>query len=1073
MPAGKVIGRISVRVLPDTSDFKDKAKTDLERIEQQLKVTIGTKIDTTGARSEVLQAVRDINRDNRATDSRKIRFYTTVSTNGMRTAIDKAARELQSKANRADKISFEVGDLKATGKVELGLDQDSADQTEKDIDDWVKHVSPVKVDIELNFPTGATSAVNARLSYISRPRTVTFLPTLNEAAAAKVAAALAALSGIRVLDNMLSRFRDFLKDLDKSVPLIGTLATAMAGLAGWGLAAASNLASLSASLASIAPTALLLPGLLGGMAVGLGVTIAALKDFNKIVPEVKATLSDLQDAISENFWAKAAAPIREMVDSLLPAFTVGVEKTATQVGSFFAGFAEGLGNSLSPALGQMFTDLSESIRVATTGTAVFAEIIATLGKVGTSYLPQLAQWFVDISTQFNSWLQAKGENGLKAMIDEGIVALKDLGSILADTSGILAGVARAAEAAGGSTLNSLADSLDRIHATVDSPGFQEGLTQTFAAAHEAMQQIADISGPAVEQFFKAFAGLLQEILPQVGTTLGTALEAVASSLSQSGVLDGVKAMFDGIEDAVTALAPAMAPLGLALGAIMELVGAFAAMLGPLVSAALIPLSDAFAALAPAIIPVVDLLGGILTAAVEAVAPLLVQLAEGLAPIVSAFAEGLAPIIPVVSAAFQTVSEALMPLVGIFLQLLSAVLTPLIPVISSLVSSLLPPLADAISRAAEALQPLLSAFVALVDFLMPILVPILELIVEILVTAFTEAIEGAAQILEGFASFFKSVWDAISAYFGMWIGLFKGIFTGNWSDLGAAFDDFCSAVWGIWTSIWDMIAGAFKVVMNVGILSVGKKVLGLFKTAWKTAWAAIKTVAVELWSSVTTRWTSVMAEIRQIPHAAMTLLRQFWNSAWQDIKTACSLAWDAIRQGVRDSVGKVVTTVRELPSKAKTALMAIGSTLVDAGKKLIQGFIDGIKGMFNSVKDTLGGLTDKLTSWKGPARRDATLLTDAGRLVIDGFIVGLESRYSAVRKSLSGLTDDVASTDFTPPGVGQIRGTIGMSSLISGALSGTGGGGGITKVLNYYAAAGSSISAEEDLFGAMGRARAGW
>ncbi|MEU0739261.1 hypothetical protein [Streptomyces sp. NPDC006134] len=1073
MPAGKIIGRIAVRILPDTSDFKEKAKRELERIEQQLTVKIGTKIDTTGARREVLEAVRDINRDNRATDSRKIRFYTTISTNGMATAVEKARRELQNKAQRAEKIQFEVGDLTATGKVELQLDEDSTDRVKRDINHWVNRVSPVKVDVELNFPTGATSVVNARLAYLTRPRTVSILPTLNEAAAARVTAALAALSGARVLGDIFDRVANSLKNLDKSVPIIGTLATAILGLAGAGIAATSNLAALSASLASILPTALLLPGALGGIAVGLGVTIAAFRDFNKVVPEVKAALSGLQDTISEKFWAQAAEPIRNVVDNLLPQFTAGVSQTATELGGFFGSLASQLGDSLGPALGQMFTDLSGSIKIATTGTGAFADIIATLGKVGTSYLPQLSQWFVDLSEQFDGWLQAKGESGLKNMIDQGIAALKDLGSVLADTGGILAGVARAAEEAGGASLHSLAENLDRIHGIVDSDGFQDGLRQTFYAAHQAMQEIATVSGPAVETFLRSIAGLLQDVLPQVGAIIGTALGAVAGALSQTAVLDGVKGLFDGIQAAVTALAPAMAPLGQAFGTLAQFVGDFAAMLGPLVAAALVPLADAFTALLPAVTPVAELLGSVLTAAISAVGPLVVQLAEGLAPIISAFAEGLAPIIPVVSAAFQTVATALSPLVAIFLQLLETVLTPLLPVIQTLVSSLLPPLADAIARAAAALAPLLAAFTALADLLLPILLPVLELIVEVLVTSFTSAINGVSQLLEGFVGFFKGVWEAISAYFQMWIGFFKGVFTGDWSDLGEAFHQFLDGVKEIWSSIWDMIAGAFQVVMNVSILGTAKKTMALFKTAWSGAWTAVKTVAIELWSSLTSRWSSVMTEIREIPNAAMTLLRQYWNSAWNDIKAACELAWGAIKQGVKESVGTVVSTVKKLPGEAKAALVGIGSTLVDAGKKLIEGFISGIKGMFGSVKDTLGGLTDKLTSWKGPEKRDATLLMNAGQLVIDGFIRGLESRYDAVRASLRGLTDDVAATDFTPPGVGQVRGAVGISSSLSGALAGAGSGNNVTKILNYYAAAGSSISAEEDLFAATRRARAGW
>lgn len=446
MSDANIVGRIAVKVMPDTSGFKRDLKEQLKRIENDLAITIQTKADATGARRDVLDIVRGINRDNKSTDARKIRFYTTIDDNGMARAVKEAAVKLREKAKR-EKIDFKIGDVTGSGKIELELDKDSADRVKDEIDRWRRNVSPVKVDIELNWPSAASAAVSARLGILTRPRTVPIIPDLDNTAVTKVATALAALSGARVLSDTFERLWKSIKNLDRSAPIIGSLATAIAGLAGWGITAASNLFTLSASLASIAPTALLLPGLLGGMAVGLGVSVAALKDFNKVIPEVKTALSGLQDTISENFWAKAAEPIRAVVDDLLPKFRDGVSKTATELGSFFGSFATNLGTSLSPALTQMFTDLSASISIATDGTDTFASIIATLGRVGTSYLPDLASWFVKISENFDAWLSKKGDNGLKDMIDEGIQALKDLGSIVVDIGGIFAGVARAARRA--------------------------------------------------------------------------------------------------------------------------------------------------------------------------------------------------------------------------------------------------------------------------------------------------------------------------------------------------------------------------------------------------------------------------------------------------------------------------------------------------------------------------------------------------------------------------------------------------------------------------------------------------
>ncbi|MFB8020059.1 hypothetical protein ACFC36_16035 [Streptomyces rubiginosohelvolus] len=1025
MSAGQIIGRVAVKVSPDTRDFKRDAEKQLDRIEQQLEtLKVSTRIDMSGASREFLEELRKINKRNKQSDARKIRFYTSISTDGMATAVRNAARDLQQRANR-ERVSFKVDNLKAAGKVELELDQQSADRVKRKLQDWADDISPLKVKVEPDFAHGSGLAISTRLQVLTRPRTVPIIPDLDNGAVAKVGAALAALSGARVLNSMFEKLGRTLRNLDKSVPIIGSLSLAIAGLAGWGLTAASNLAALSASLAQIGYTGLLLPGLLGGMAVGLGVTIAAFRDFNKVLPEVKGALSGLQDAISENFWAKAAEPIRTVVDDLLPRFRDGVSQTATELGGFFGSFATNLGTSLSPALDQMFADLSASIANASAGTDTFASIIATLGKVGTSYLPSLANWFVQISERFDNFLKRKGEDGLKQEIDEGIGALQDLGSVLQHTGGILAGIARAAEAAGGSSLGMLAGTLERIHTTVDSPGFQEGLTNVFAAAHAAMQQIATVSGPAVEQFFTTFGHLLTAILPQVGATIGQALAAVAGALAQPAVFSGVVAMFNGIQNAVGALAPAMAPLGQAFGALMEVVGAFATMLGPLVAAALVPLANAFTALAPAVIPIIALLGGALTEAIGQVAPIFAQLVPivgaalgtafsalstilppiaelfttilaAVAPLAASLIEGLAPILPLLATAFSAIITAVTPVVELLTQLFAAVITPLIPLFEYIVAACLPPLVEAFNRVSEALQPFLQALIQVVNFIMPVLVPALQFVADFIIGALAMALDGIVDVITGVLDVIMGVWE-----------VFAGVFTGDWSRAW-------EGVKQIFSGIWDIIVGAFKIIINIGIFGVLKKGMALVKGVWEFGWSGIRTFFTGIWNAIRgglgVAWTAIkgyiddgLRSVRSTWSSGWNAVKQFFIDAWNSIKTKAVEGAKALWQAIKDGVDQSIKFVKELPSKAKSALSDLGSTLLSAGKELIKGFIKGITSMFGGVKETLGNLTDKLTSWKGPPKKDAVLLYDAGKLIIKGLIKGLESEYDNVKKSLTDLT----------------------------------------------------------------------
>ncbi|AKY03701.1 tail length tape measure protein [Streptomyces phage Lannister] len=1104
-PGGQEIGRVSVRVLPDTSRFKRDAEKALERIEKTLEpLKISTKIDMSGASREFLTELRKINQRNRQSDSRKIRFHTTISKDGMTEAVSRAVRQIQEKADQR-KIKLTLDGINVKSDVELELNRQSADRVKDEINDWVKDISPIKIQVEPDFSSAGAALTNARLAVLTRPRTVSIVPKLNEAALAGVVTSLAALSGMRVINNLFTKFGNILKNLDKNVPIIGTIATAIAGLGAWGLSAASNLFALSASLAQIGAVGLTLPGILGGFAVGVGVTVAALKDFNKEVPQVKTQLAQLQNQISSNFWEQARQPIRELVDTLLPRFAEGFRATATASGTFFASFATDLTAALNPEIvDRMFGYLNESITKATGGTKTFSSIIAQLGEVGTSYLPNLAGWFVNITKQFDEWLKKKGQLGLRAEIDQGIDALKDLGGILVETGGILAGVARAAEEAGGSSLDMLRQTLANIHTIVDSDGFQNGLVGVFKAAHQAMENLANGAGPAVKQLFIELSELLTTVLPQAGSIIGTAVGAIAGALSQLSVMEGIKAMFTALYQAVTILSPAMAPLGQALGALMQIIATMLPIVANLAKAAIIPLANAFTQLVPMITPVITLLGGALLSAFQTIGPIIQQMVplvgqmltaafgmlstilppiaqiftmilQAVMPLAQTLISALAPILPVLAAALNTVLTALQPIIETALQIITAVIQPLLPMLSGIIQDFLPKLADAFKRLLEAIQPVLDALLGLVNFLMPILVPVLQFIIAILADSLVAAVNGVALVFEGLVEIISGAWDIIVGVVKIAFGLVKAIFTGDGDLLKKGWDQLWNGIKTFAKGLWDTILGLFRTFLSVGILGTATKVLKSIGAGFKAGWQAVKGFGDDAWNAIKGGFSSFMSWLGSLASSGISAVGRFFSQGWTTIRDTATGALSKLITEVGKWIGKAVTAVGELPGKAKSALGNLGSTLMDAGKKLIQGFINGIKNMFGSVKDTLGGLTDKLTSWKGPESLDRVLLVDAGRLVIGGFIKGLESRYGEVRKSLRGLTKDVAGTQFDAPGVGQIRAARGLTAAVSGALDGSlAGGASATKVLNYYAAPGSSLSSEEDLFAAANRSRmVGW
>ncbi|MFE0964057.1 MULTISPECIES: hypothetical protein [Streptomyces] len=990
---------------------------------------------------------------------------------------------------------FRMEELKAT--ITPTMDAVAKRKVEREIDDLQDKIDGLKAEIEPETSKSAIAAVMAAMARLTRNRIVNIFPKVSLSAYATATAMIKALAGARVLSNIFTKLGNVLRNLDKNVPIIGTLATAIAGLAGWGIAATSNLFALSASLAQIGAVGLTLPGILAGVAIGVGVMIAALKDFNKVLPGVKKQLSELQDLISANFWAKAKEPIQDLIDSVFPTLQEKLGETSTAIGSFFASFASDLQKNLTPeALGFMFDNLNKSIEVATGGTEVFAEIIRKLGVIGSAYLPALAGWFVEIGEKFNNWIDKKGASGIQEEIDAGIQALKDLGGVIYETAGIFAAISRAATAAGGSTLGMFRETLAGIHDTLDRSDIQEKMRALFASAHEAMAEISENSGPQFKAFLGSLVQLLTDILPQVGEIIGTAIGGIADALNQPTVIQAVKTMFDGLQEGVNGVLPVLAPLGRALGSLMDIVGALAAQLGPLIAAALTPLANAFVSLAPSIEPIIELLGGTLTEVFQKLGPVITslvpvvqemltmafqalstilpvivdafgQILAIVAPLIAQLMEGLAPILPIVAEFLAGIVQAAMPLVKVLLEILQAVLLPLIPVVQEVAARMLPLLKDAFDRLVQALMPFLEAIKSVIDFLMPVLAPAIELIAELLIGTFIAAINAVALVLEGFVEIFKGVWQMIRGVF----EVFAGLFTGDWDRLWKGVQDIWNGLWTFLKGLWDTILGACIIWLSVGVLGAAKKGLTAIGTAFKDGWKKVVQFGKDAWSSISSGFTSFFTGIWSKASSGIARVREFFSTGWRNVVQTTKDKFMEMVRTVGTWIENAVKEVRKLPGKARDALGNLGSTLKNAGIQLIKGFISGITGMFGDVKDALGSLTDKLTSWKGPESLDKVILVNAGQLVIDGFIKGLESRYDAVRDSLKGLTEDVAGTEFDAPAVGAFRASRGVASAVSAGLAGQAGG--TTKVLNYYAAPGSSLGSEEDLFAAANRARMGW
>lgn len=152
--------------------------------------------------------------------------------------------------------------------------------------------------------------------------------------------------------------------------------------------------------------------------------------------------------------------------------------------------------------------------------------------------------------------------------------------------------------------------------------------------------------------------------------------------------------------------------------------------------------------------------------------------------------------------------------------------------------------------------------------------------------------------------------------------------------------------------------------------------------------------------------------REAIEAAFSFIVRNWPIALGILTGGLGLAvvmivrnWDTIRNAIESGISDVIRFFTVLPGRIVSAIGDFGRTLYQAGRDVVEGFIDGVESKFSFVKDAFEWLTDKIPEWK-PIATDRKLLYPAGQEIIVGLALGMRSEFPKVAKVLKELTDSI-------------------------------------------------------------------
>lgn len=228
------------------------------------------------------------------------------------------------------------------------------------------------------------------------------------------------------------------------------------------------------------------------------------------------------------------------------------------------------------------------------------------------------------------------------------------------------------------------------------------------------------------------------------------------------------------------------------------------------------------------------------------------------------------------------------------------------------------------------------------------------------------------------------------------------------------------------AVWNWIKSAFSATLNF-LVAVWTTVSNALTTAWNAVWNALKSAALAVWQIIKAGISVAINGVRAIIERVLTAIKAIWTTVWNWIKgfiqghintvKAIITGLSAIPglvagyfQRMKDSVVQrvitLITFVRSIPAKVKAAVGNLGSLLLNAGRSIVQGLIDGVTGMIGSLRDKFSSITSMIPDWKGPMTVDMKLLTPSGEALMTGLMGGIDKTVPALRKQLQGVTSDI-------------------------------------------------------------------